>query len=117
MILPSDGETANELISEGFSLSDGAETASSDLLGVQLNGVLWEVEPLLDDGRQFTDATALLAEDVLGPRGHDDDLGTGRSDADLDAGVAVFGEFAGQELVELSPEHAIGDELKQGKSS
>ena len=84
----------------------------SYLLCVQLDTVLWEVEPLLDDRGKLPDAAALLAKDVLGPGGHDDDLSPGGGDPDLHAGVAILGELAGQELVELGLEHAVGDELE-----
>ena len=47
------------------------------------------------------------------PGGHDDDLGPGGCDPDLDAGVAILGQLAGQELVQLGLEHAIGDELEK----
>lgn len=68
--------------------------------------------PLLHDGGQFADATALLAQHVLGLGGHDDDLSAGGCDADLDAGVAILGQLTGQELVQLSLEDSVGDELR-----
>ena len=37
-------------------LSNGAETPGGDLLGVELDGVLGEVEPLLHNGGQLTDS-------------------------------------------------------------
>ena len=99
------GETANELVPQGLSLkefktfrsnfnkqqttistaylSNSAKTSSLDLLGIQLNGSLWEVEPLLDDAGQLPDPPALLSQHVLGPGGHDDDLRPGGSHADL----------------------------------
>ena len=113
--LPSDSQSSDQLVSERLSLCDGAETTSGHLLGVQLDGVLGEVEPLLDDGGQLTDPSALLSEHILGPGGHDDDLGLGGGDTDLDAGVAILGQLTGQELVQLGFEHAISNELAKFK--
>jgi hypothetical protein len=110
--LPSNSQTTDEFVSEGLGLGDGAETTDSDLLGVQFNRTLGEVEPLLNNSRQFADSASLLAQDVLGSGGHDDDLGFGRGDPDLDAGVAILGQLAGQELVEFGFENAVSDKLK-----
>lgn len=76
-----------------------------------LDGVLGEVESLLNYGCELTNATALLAKDRLCPGGQDDDLRLVRRHADFDARVAVFGELAAKELVQLSLEDAVGDEL------
>jgi len=51
----------------------------------------------------------------LGPGGHDDNLGSGWSNANLDAGVAILGQLASQELIEFRLEDAIGDKLKEKK--
>ena len=80
---PPDGETSDELVAKGLGLGDGAESTGGNLLGVQLNGALGEVEPLLDDAGELSDPPALLSEDILGPGGHDDDLGPGGSHSDL----------------------------------
>lgn len=106
-----DGETVEELVSEGLALRDGGETTVLDLGGVEGDGVLGELEPLLDEGGEFADAAALLSEDLLGVGGADDDVGHGGCDADLDTGVALLSELALEELVELSIEDAVGDEL------
>ena len=42
--IPADGKTTKELVAERLALSNGAETAGSDLLGVELNAALREVE-------------------------------------------------------------------------
>jgi hypothetical protein len=42
-------------------------------LSVKLNGVLGELETLLDEGGQLADATTLLTKNVLGVGGTDDD--------------------------------------------
>lgn len=106
-----DGETVKELVAEGLALSDGGETAVLDLGGVQGDAVLRELEALLDERGELADAAALLAEDLLGVRRADDDVGHGRGDADLDARVALLGQLTLEELVQLSVEDAIGDEL------
>lgn len=68
----------------------------------------------MDDGGQFTDATSLLSQNVLGLGGHDDDLCAGGSDADLNAGVAILGQLTSQELVQLSLEDSVSNELEGG---
>ena len=106
-----DGETVEELVAEGLALGDGGETAVLDLGGVEGDGVLGELEALLDEGGELADAAALLTENLLGVRGADDDVGHSGGDADLDAGVALLGQLALEELVELGIEDAVGDEL------
>jgi len=114
--LPSDGQSSDELVSEGLSLGNGAQTTDGDLFSVELDGSLGEAEPLLNDGGQFADSAALLAQNVLGSGGHDDDLGPGGGDSDLDAGVTIFGQLASQELVQLGFENAVGDKLEGDKT-
>ena len=80
---PTHGKSTDKLVTERLGLSDGAETAGSDLFGVQLNGVLGEVETLLNDGGEFTNATAPLAQNIQGTGGEDDDLRAGGGDANL----------------------------------
>ncbi len=111
----SHGQAADQLVTKRLGLGDGAKSPSRDFLGVELDRVLRKVESLLDDGREFTDASAFLAQDVLRPRRHDDDFGPRRRHSDLDAGVAVLGQLAGQKLVQFGFEDAIGDKLKQSK--
>ena len=64
-----------------------------------------------DEGGELAYPAALLAEDLLGVGGADDDVGDGRGDADLDAGVALLSQLALEELVELGVEDTVGDEL------
>ena len=47
---PSDCQATDELVSEGFGLSNGAQSTDGNLLGVKLNRPLGEAEPLLDNG-------------------------------------------------------------------
>lgn len=106
-----DGETVEKLVSEGLALSDGGETTVLDLGGVEGDGVLGELESLLDEGSELADAASLLTEDLLGVGSADDDVGNGRSHADLDAGVTLLGELALEELVQLGIEDTVSDEL------
>ena len=111
--LPPDCETTDELVPQRLGLGDGAQPPGGHLLGVELYGSLGEVEALLHDGRELADAPALLAEHVLRARRHDDDLGAGGGDAHLHAGVAILGELAGEELVQLGLEDADGNKLEK----
>jgi len=104
---PSDGQTIEKLVSEGLALGDGGETTVLDLGGVQGNGVLGELEALLDERGELTDAATLLSENLLGVCGADDDVGDGGGDADLDAGVALLGQLALEELVQLGVENTV----------
>lgn len=106
-----DGEAVEQLVAQRLALGDGRETAVLDLGGVQRDRVLGELEALLDERGQLADAAALLAEDLLGVGGADDDVGDGGRDADLDARVALLGELALEELVELGVEDTVSDEL------
>lgn len=106
-----DGQAVEQLVAQGLALGDGGQTAVLDLGGVEGDGVLGELEALLDQRGELADAAALLAEDLLGVGGADDDVGDGGSDADLDAGVALLSELALEELVELGVEDTVGDEL------
>lgn len=67
-----DGQTVQELVAEGLALSDGGQTAVLDLGGIEGNGVLGELEALLDEGGELADAAALFTEDLLGVGGTDD---------------------------------------------
>ncbi|RUP47290.1 hypothetical protein BC936DRAFT_145901 [Jimgerdemannia flammicorona] len=84
---------------------------------VQLDGVLGELEALLDEGGELADAAALLAEHILGVRGADDDLSTRRSHADLDARVALLRQLAGEELVQFGVEDTVGNLVVRGVKS
>lgn len=106
-----DGEAVEELVAQGLALGDGGQAAVLDLGGVEGDGVLGELEALLDEGGELADAAPLLAEDLLGVGGADDDVGDGGRDAHLDARVALLGQLALEELVQLGVEDAVGDEL------
>ncbi len=106
-----DGETVEKLVAEGLALGDSGKTAVLDLGGIEGDGVLWEFETLLDQGGELADAATLLSENLLGVGGADDDVGDGWGDADLDSGVSLLGQLTLEELVQLSVEDTIGDEL------
>ena len=63
---PSDSKTVEKLISEGLALCDSTETTVLDLGGVERDGVLGELEPLLDQGGEFPNAATLLTKNLLG---------------------------------------------------
>mmetsp|Transcript_67951 Transcript_67951/g.109509 ORF Transcript_67951/g.109509 Transcript_67951/m.109509 type:complete len:217 (-) Transcript_67951:74-724(-) len=105
------GQAAQELEAQGLALGHGAACAVLHALREELDAVLRETESLLHEGGQFPDATALLSEDLASAGGTDDDLRADRRDSDLDAGVAVLAQCAGQELVQLSIENTISHEL------
>merc|ERR1719164_107448 len=107
----SDSKSSEELVAQGLALGHGAEATVQHLLGVQLNGSGGEVEPLLHNSGELANATALLAQHVLGTGGTDDNLVTGRSLADFDAGVAILGKLTDEKLVQLSVENSVSDEL------
>ena len=67
-----DGKTVQELVAEGLALSDGGQTAVLDLGGIEGDGVLGELEALLDEGSELADAATLLTENLLGVGGTDD---------------------------------------------
>ena len=106
-----DGKTVKKLVAEGLALGDGGETTVLDLGGVEGDGVLGELEALLDERGELTDAAALLSKNLLGVGGADDNVGHGGGNADLDARVTLLSELALEELVELSVEDTVGDEL------
>ena len=76
-----------------------------------LDSVVVEVETLLNDRGQFTNASSLLAQHLLGLGGQDDDLGTSWRHANLNTAVAIFGKLLGEEVVQLGLEDTSADEL------
>ena len=109
-----DGEAAEELELEGLGLGLGTKTTVLDTLGVKLDSAISKVETLLDDRGKLTDTLSLLAKNVLGTGGTDDDLSTVGSGTDLNTGVAILGKLTSKKLVELRVEDAISDELPLG---
>jgi hypothetical protein len=100
-------KTIKKFVTEGLALSDGRQTTVLNLCGVERNRVLWELEALLDERGEFSDAASLLAEDFLCVGCADDDVGDCGGDADLDAGIALLSEFTLEELVQLGVEDTV----------
>lgn len=109
---PSHGKSTQKLELERFGLSNSRKTTVVDLFGIELDCIRGEVESLLDDRGQFSDATTLFSQNRLGASGADDDFCADGSHTDFDARVTVLGEFTGQEFIEFSKEDAIGDKLE-----
>lgn len=108
---PADGKTVEKLVAEGLALSDGGQTTVLNLGGVERNGVLGELEALLDERGEFADATTLLSENLLCVGGADDDVGDSGGDADLDTGVTFLSELALEELVQFGVEHTVCENM------
>ena len=106
-----DGKTSDELVSEGFALSDSAESSVGNLLGVELDGSLLESESLLDNRGELLNSASSLSQNVLGAGRHDDDLSSGWGTANLDSGVSILSKLLHQEVVKLSLEDSADDGL------
>ena len=92
-------------------MGNSGEATVLDLGGVKRDRVLGELKSLLDEGGELADAAALLAENLLRVGRADDDIGHSGGNTDLDTRVALFGELALKELVQLGIEDAVSDEL------
>jgi hypothetical protein len=71
---PTDSETAEQFVPQALALSDGRETTVLDLFCVEFEGVLGELETLLDESGKLADTATLLAQDFLRVGCADDDL-------------------------------------------
>ena len=112
-----DGGAGQELVLEGLDVGGGAQVSViRDWLDGEVDLVVGVVEvvSLLDEGLDLLDLTGLLGEDVLALGGADTDLSVDGGGADLNAGVALNSESLLEELVELSLEDTVGDELLLG---
>jgi len=112
-----DSQAVEKLELDGLALGNGAKTTVLNTLGIELNGVLGELETLLDKGGQLADTATLLTENVLGVGGTDDDLSASRSDADFNTRVAILGKLTSEELVQFGVENTISNELLLKKVS
>jgi len=92
---PTHSKPTKELVPQRLGLSHSAQPAELHLLGIKLKAPLGELESLLDESLEFANPTSFVAEDFLGVRRADDDLGSGVGHAHLAAGVSFFGELAG----------------------
>lgn len=77
-----------------------------------LNSSLRKVVPFLDHRCQFTDASALLTQNILRSGGQNDDLRAGGSHSHLNTAVAILGQLTGEELVQLSLEQTVLHKLQ-----
>jgi hypothetical protein len=68
-----DSQTVEKLELDGLALSDSAKTTVLDTLSVELNSILGELETLLDERGQLTNAATLLTKNILGVSGTDND--------------------------------------------
>jgi len=64
--IPADGKATKEFVTKRLALSNSRESTVLNFFGVKLEGVFREFESFLDEGSKFTNATALLTEDILG---------------------------------------------------
>jgi hypothetical protein len=112
-----DGGTGEELELEGLNVGGGGQVlVEGEGLDGKLDLVVLVVEvvALLDEGLDLLDLAGALVEEVLALGGADADLGAHVGGADLNAGVTLHTESAGEELVQLSLEHTISNELLLG---
>ena len=111
------GGTGQELELEGLNVSSGAKVA---IVGDGLDGkvdlvvAVVEVVSLLDQRLDLLDLTGLLGDEVLSLGGAHADLSVDGGGADLNASVALHTESLLEELVQLSLEHTVGNELLLG---
>ena len=68
---PADSKTAKEFVFQALALCDSRETTVLDLLCVELERIFGELETLLDESRELTNAATLLTQDLLGVCGAD----------------------------------------------
>jgi len=110
--IPSYSKPSNQLVTQGLSLGDGTETSCSNFLCIQLDRALGKAEPLLHNGRQLSDATSFLAQNILRPRCKDYDFGTCRRHTDFNTAVTIFSQLAREKLIQLSLENPILNKLQ-----
>lgn len=65
-------KTVQELVAERLALGNGTQTTVLDLGSIQGDGVFGELEALLDERGELTNAASLLSENLLGVGGTDD---------------------------------------------
>jgi hypothetical protein len=110
-------------------LRDCRETASLNLLGIELKSILGKFESLLNESSKLANTATLFSKDLLCVCGANDYLrlwGLGESlvggaehtdlcarmrDSDIATRVTFLREFAGEKVVQLRTEDTICDEL------
>jgi hypothetical protein len=111
IVLPSNSQSSQKFVPQTFALSNSTQTSLLNFFCIKLDSSFTELESLLHESSELTDTTAFVAEDFLCMSGTNDDFGAGRSNTDFAARIALFSEFAGEELIKFSEEDAISDKL------
>jgi hypothetical protein len=112
-----DGETGEELVLESLNVGGSGEVLvkGKGLKGeLKLVILVVEVVSLFDEGLDFLNLAGLCAEEVLAVGGADADLGAHVGGTDFDTSVTFHTEGSHEELVELSLENTVSDELSLG---
>jgi hypothetical protein len=73
-VSPTNGETAEKLVSQALTLCNSRKTPGLHLLGIEFKGVLREFESFLDEGGKLANSPTFLAKNFLGMCGTNDDL-------------------------------------------
>jgi hypothetical protein len=111
IVLPSNSQSSQKFVPQTFTLSNSSQPSLLNFFGIQLDNSFTELESLLNKSSELTDMTAFVVENFLHMSCTNDNFGTGRSNMDFAARIALFSEFAGEELIEFSEEDAISDKL------
>lgn len=106
-----DSQTVEELVTKGLALGDGGKTTLGDTLGVDGDLARADVETLLNEGGQLTNAATVLTKNGLGVSGTNNDFGLNGGLADLNARVSFLSKLTLEELIKLSVEDTVSDDL------
>jgi hypothetical protein len=113
----SDWSSVKQLVLEGLDVCGGGQVL---VVGEGLDGeldlvvLIVEVVSLFNEGLDLLNLAGGLVEKVLAVSSADTDLSAHVGGADLNAGVALHAEGTGEELVELSLENSVSNELFLG---
>ena len=116
----SDGSTTEELHLEDLNVGSSAEVSVvTEGFDGKINFVvnIVEVVSLLDEGLDFSNLTGVFVEEVLMAGSLNTDLGGHGGSSNLNTGVTLHTKSLGEELVKLSLEHTVGNELLFGINS
>jgi len=94
-----DGKATEELVLKGLSLGLGVEASVGNAVSEDLNSALGEVESLLHHGGELSDSLTLLAKDILGAGGLNDNFDGGRGHSDLKASITILSKLSGKQLL------------------
>jgi len=112
-----DGSTGEELELESLNVGGSAQVS---VVGDGFDGKVdlvvgvVEVVSLLDEGLDLLNLTGLLVEELVALGGTNTDLGVDAGGAHLNSGITLHTESLLEELVELSLEDTVGNELLLG---